>query len=86
MITTTCPSCNALFQLPDDYAGRYYDALRLPATFESWATEAPFDTVMLQLGHKGSARLRDHLEHDAQWRLAYDDWNTVVFVRRPAQR
>jgi hypothetical protein len=67
---------------PNDYAERYYAAVSDPATFQSWANEAPFDTVLLQKGHKSSAPLRDWLGTAPAWRTIYEDRLSIVFERR----
>jgi hypothetical protein len=67
---------------PNEYAERYYAAASDPNAFQSWANEAPFDTVLLQKGHHTSAPLRDWLATSPEWRTAYEDRLSIVFVRR----
>jgi hypothetical protein len=66
---------------PDAIAARYYAAIANADVFEAWATEAPFDTVLLANGHKSSAPLRDHLANDPGWRRIYLDTHSIVFER-----
>jgi hypothetical protein len=60
---------------------QYYEALAHPEVFDQWATEAPFDTAMLTIGHHGSQVLLDHLRRSPHWKLAYHDGSENVFVK-----
>ncbi|MBI2394440.1 MAG: hypothetical protein HYV09_33020 [Deltaproteobacteria bacterium] len=67
---------------PDEYVSRYYAATSDPATFEAWAAEMRFDTVLIARGHKGSRPLREYLERSPAWRHAFTDQVAIVFIRR----
>lgn len=66
---------------PHDYVEHYYAASNDPALFDAWATAAPFDTVLLQRGHRGTRTLANHLATSPSWKLAHADVGALVFVR-----
>jgi hypothetical protein len=66
---------------PEPFVHQYYEALAHPEVFDQWATEAPFDTAMLTIGHHGSQVLLDHLRRSPHWKLAYHDGSENVFVK-----
>jgi hypothetical protein len=68
---------------PEPFVHRYYEALADPEVFEQWANEAPFDTVMLTIGHHGSQILLDHMQRDPRWTIAYRDGSENIFVKVP---